>query len=122
MPFGERLTCPSSPLGAVATKYTGCASMNVRSRPSIPSYTFPMPSIVNAVTALVQRDSGHRTGYRPGMSEDPRVESRAELLPEEREAGSADPEAQAEAILRDSDEREAYQAPEEHRTSDETAR
>lgn len=55
------------------------------------------------------------------MSDDPRVESRAELLPEEREAGSADPEAQAEAILRDSDEREAYRPPEEHRTSDESA-
>jgi hypothetical protein len=56
------------------------------------------------------------------MSEDPQVESRAELLPEEREAGSADPQAQAEAILRDSDEREAYLPPEEHRTSGETAR
>jgi hypothetical protein len=56
------------------------------------------------------------------MSDDPRVESRADLLPEERRAGSADPEAQAEAILRDSDEREAYQAAEEHRTSDENAR
>jgi hypothetical protein len=56
------------------------------------------------------------------MSDDPRVESRAELLPEERQAGSADPEAQAEAILRDSDDREAYRAAEEHRTSDESAR
>jgi len=55
------------------------------------------------------------------MSDDPRVESRADLLPEERRTGSADPEAQAEAILRDSDEREVYQPPEEHRTSDETA-
>jgi len=55
------------------------------------------------------------------MSDDPRVESRADLLPEERQAGSADPEAQAEAILQDSDEREAYRPPEEHRTSDETA-
>lgn len=33
------------------------------------------------------------------------VASRAELLPEEREAGSADPQAQAEAILADSEER-----------------
>jgi hypothetical protein len=55
------------------------------------------------------------------MSDDPRVENRADLLPEERRAGSADPEAQAEAILRDSDEREAYRPPEEHRTSAETA-
>ena len=34
-----------------------------------------------------------------------RIESRAELLPEEEEAGSDDPEAQAEAILDESDER-----------------
>lgn len=34
-----------------------------------------------------------------------RVQSRAELLPEERAAGSDDPEEQAEAILEDSDER-----------------
>lgn len=33
------------------------------------------------------------------------VASRAELLPEEKEAGSDDPQAQAEAILADSEER-----------------
>ncbi len=37
---------------------------------------------------------------------DPRVEERALLLPEERAAGSDDPEAQAAAILADSDLRE----------------
>jgi len=37
--------------------------------------------------------------------DDDRIESRAELLPEERAAGSDDPEEQAEAILQDSDER-----------------
>ncbi|MFI5493003.1 hypothetical protein [Actinoplanes sp. NPDC051859] len=38
---------------------------------------------------------------------DDRVQRRAaDLLPEERAAGSADPRAQAEAILADSDERE----------------
>lgn len=37
--------------------------------------------------------------------EDKRVAERSELLPEEAAAGSADPEAQAEAILADSDER-----------------
>lgn len=38
--------------------------------------------------------------------EDDRIETRAELLPEEQAAGgSEDPEAQAEAILADSDER-----------------
>ena len=55
-----------------------------------------------------------------------RAERRAaDLLPEEREAGSADPEAQAEAILAESDEREAdpTAAPDsfvEHRTSAQT--
>lgn len=34
-----------------------------------------------------------------------RITSRAELLPEEERAGSEDPEAQAEAILEESDER-----------------
>lgn len=42
------------------------------------------------------------------MSEhDDRVETRAELLPEEQTAGSDDPEAQAETILEESDERTA---------------
>ena len=36
---------------------------------------------------------------------DDRIESRAELLPEEQAAGSDDPEAQAAAILEESDER-----------------
>ena len=51
------------------------------------------------------------SGYDHGMSLNPqdaaedRVETRAELLPEERAAGSDDPEAQAEAILDESDER-----------------
>jgi len=42
------------------------------------------------------------------MSQSPdheRIESRAELLPEEQAAGSDDPEAQAEQILAESDER-----------------
>lgn len=41
------------------------------------------------------------------MSESPdeRVESRAELLPEEKAGGSDDPQAQAAAILAESDER-----------------
>lgn len=57
---------------------------------------------------------------------DDRIDQRAaELLPEERAAGSADPEAQARAILEESDEREAdpLAAPDsfvEHRTSDQT--
>ncbi|MEH1167502.1 hypothetical protein V6V47_19165 [Micromonospora sp. CPCC 205539] len=59
------------------------------------------------------------------QSEHDRVESRAHLLPEEVAVGSDDPEAQAEAILTESDIREADQnaAPDtvlEHRTSDQT--
>ena len=38
-------------------------------------------------------------------SDEGRVERRAELLPEEQDAGSDDPSAQAEAILEESDER-----------------
>ena len=48
------------------------------------------------------------TGYDGPMSQTPdqdRVEGRAELLPEEKVAGSEDPEKQAEAILEESDER-----------------
>ncbi|MET7878713.1 hypothetical protein ABZS52_17475 [Micromonospora profundi] len=59
------------------------------------------------------------------QSDQERVESRAHLLPEEAAAGSDDPEAQAEAILAESDIREADQnaAPDtvlERRTSDQT--
>jgi hypothetical protein len=41
------------------------------------------------------------------MSDDRTDQRAADLLPEERAAGSADPKAQAEAILEESDEREA---------------
>jgi hypothetical protein len=53
---------------------------------------------------------------------DERAERRAaDLLPEERAAGSADPEAQAEAILEESDEREDNLGlARENRTSGET--
>ncbi|MGK5742407.1 hypothetical protein [Micromonospora sp. URMC 103] len=57
-------------------------------------------------------------------SEPDRVESRAHLLPEETAVGSDDPEAQAEAILTESDAREDRNvAPDtllEQRTSDQT--
>lgn len=45
--------------------------------------------------------------------EESRIDTRAELLPEEQDAGSDDPRAQAEAILEESDER--TDAPEETR-------
>ena len=54
--------------------------------------------------------------------DDERTASRAELLPEERAAGSDDPQAQAEAILEESEERmdsrdAAPEAPIERRSS-----
>ncbi|MEV6369459.1 hypothetical protein FXF53_17230 [Micromonospora sp. WP24] len=56
--------------------------------------------------------------------EQERVESRAHLLPEEKAVGSDDPEAQADAILTESDAREDRNvAPDtvlEHRTSAQT--
>ena len=60
------------------------------------------------------------------MIDDERARARARPLPEERTPGSDDPEAQAEAVLRDSDDRERYQetAPDlriEHRSGDEAA-
>jgi hypothetical protein len=68
-------------------------------------------------------------GYSIFMSSssEERVGQRAaELLPEERSKGSADPQAQAEAILAESDAREADldAAPDsflEHRTADQAA-
>ncbi|WP_406072398.1 hypothetical protein [Micromonospora sp. NBC_01638] len=59
------------------------------------------------------------------QSDQDRVESRAHLLPEEAAVGSDDPEAQAEAILAESDIRATDQnaAPDtvlERRTSDQT--
>ena len=46
------------------------------------------------------------TGHdRPEPHDEARIDSRADLLPEEQAAGSDDPRAQAEAILEESDER-----------------
>ncbi|HTJ33585.1 MAG TPA: hypothetical protein VL738_10180 [Dactylosporangium sp.] len=60
------------------------------------------------------------------MIDEERIRDRAHLLPEERAAGSDDPQAQAEAVLQDSDDREDYRErhPDlriEHRTPDEAA-
>jgi hypothetical protein len=53
------------------------------------------------------------------MPDDGRVTERAdELLPEEQAAGSDDPEAQAAAILEESDERQRDPQPAERRTSE----
>lgn len=54
------------------------------------------------------------------MSEHPdedRVERRADLLPEERAAGSDDPEEQARAILEESDERTEHPEETRHRST-----
>lgn len=51
---------------------------------------------------------------------DERTERRAELLPEEERAGSDDPEAQAAAILDESDARTQYPVAREERTSEDT--
>ena len=64
-------------------------------------------------------------GYPPAMTDDRTDQRAADLLPEERGAGSSDPRAQAEAILAESDEREddLTAAPSsflEHRTSAQT--
>ncbi len=72
--------------------------------------------------------AGRAPGEDRAMEPDPdRIAQRArDLLPEERSAGSADPQAQAAAILADSDEREHVPdgAPDtvlEHRRSEDTA-
>jgi hypothetical protein len=54
------------------------------------------------------------------MTDDRTDRRAAELLPEERAAGSDDPHAQAEAILADSDRREDFPEPAEERRSDQT--
>ncbi|MEU3456398.1 hypothetical protein ABZ671_22790 [Micromonospora sp. NPDC006766] len=58
------------------------------------------------------------------QSDQERIGARAHLLPEEAAAGSEDPEAQADAILAESDIREdvnvAQDTTLEHRTSDQT--
>src|SRR5919198_2771149 len=40
-PLGERLRCPSTVVGAVATKNTCCARMKAALRSSMPAYTLP---------------------------------------------------------------------------------
>jgi hypothetical protein len=68
------------------------------------------------------------TRGRPGQEppyDGEQLSTRAELLPEEKVVGSADPRAQAEAILEDSLERTEVRTEEqgaqlEHRRSDET--
>jgi hypothetical protein len=48
---------------------------------------------------------GPVTENAAGGADQDRIDTRAELLPEEQAAGSDDPEGQAAAILRESDER-----------------
>jgi hypothetical protein len=55
------------------------------------------------------------------MTDDRTDQRAADLLPEERAAGSDDPRAQAAAILDDSDRRENLPEPVEERSSDQAA-
>jgi hypothetical protein len=63
------------------------------------------------------------SGYHPGMDDKipDRTETRAELLPEEQAADSADPEAQAREVLKDSDRRTEAPEPTMRRRPEETA-
>ncbi len=63
------------------------------------------------------------SGYHPGMDDKipDRTETRAELLPEEQAADSADPEAQAREVLKDSDRRTEDPEPTMRRRPEETA-
>jgi hypothetical protein len=76
--------------------------------------------------SMSNSSAGDGAADRSDSASHDRVEQRAaDLLPEEAAAGSVDPRAQAEAILEESDEREAdtEAAPDsfvEHRTSDQT--
>ena len=80
--------------------------------------SYGAPEVLLGGAVVFGRPSGR--GTRSTMTDD-RVERRAaELLPEERAAGSADPRAQAEAILADSDRREDEPEPIEERRADET--
>jgi hypothetical protein len=67
-----------------------------------------------------------RRGYLSGMAReaepnpDERTTTRAELLPEEKAVDSADPEAQAREVLRDSDRRTEAPEPTMRRRPEET--
>jgi hypothetical protein len=50
-------------------------------------------------------------------ADEARVERRADLLPEELAAGSDDPEAQADAVLEDSDRRTTHPEETRHRST-----
>ncbi len=56
------------------------------------------------------RDARYACAMSTPNQDDPQLRSRAELVPEEQVVGSDDPQAQAEAILADSEERVRHQA------------
>ena len=69
---------------------------------------FPVQALTESnLTSTWQAGRMSTPADRSDRRDDERVEERAELLPEELVVGSDDPEAQAEAILADSDERVA---------------
>jgi deazaflavin-dependent oxidoreductase (nitroreductase family) len=69
-----------------------------RERAAATGRTIPILRLVGSTSGM---------GTRGAMPDDQQVARRAELLPEEKQAGSDDPEAQAEAILEESEERTA---------------
>jgi hypothetical protein len=76
------------------------------------------PEVLLGGAAAFGRPFGR--GTRPFVTDDRVGQRAAELLPEERAAGSADPRAQAEAILAESDRREDWPEPAEERRADQT--
>ena len=80
--------------------------------------SYGAPEVLLGGAAAFGRPFGR--GTRPAMTDDRVGQRAAELLPEERAAGSADPRAQAEAILADSDRREERPEPVESRRVDQS--
>ena len=80
--------------------------------------SYGAPEVILGGADVFHRPSGR--GNRSSMTDDRVGRRAAGLLPEERTAGSADPRAQAEAILADSDRRENHPEPVEERRADQT--
>ena len=91
-----------SPRGDLHTDICNCAV------PGPPGAALLLSGLINPRHRSCCRFGCAEPGYPPDMTDDRTDQRAADLLPEERSAGgSADPQAQAEAILAESDEREA---------------
>ena len=69
---------------------------------------------MGSVEDMTQPSSDPAQSPADDVADEERVEGRAELLPEELAAGSDDPEAQAAAILEESDERTEHPEETQH--------